>query len=108
MTQPTSLQQATDIAHAIEQATSSVLVGQQQIVRDVLVALISHGITYCVAVEAKLGSREAKLVDVIFAMSLAKLSAYLFAQGREQGVGLAVTPRLPSLASTATQYVMPC
>jgi len=43
MTQPTSLQQATDIAHAIEQATSSVLVGQQQIVRDVLVALISNG-----------------------------------------------------------------
>lgn len=38
-----TLQQATETAHAIEQAASAVLVGQQQIVRDVLVALISNG-----------------------------------------------------------------
>ena len=43
MTEAFTLQQAADTAGAIEQATSRILVGQQQVVRDVLVALLSNG-----------------------------------------------------------------
>lgn len=43
MTEALSLQQAADTARAIEQATSRILVGQQQVVRDVLLALLCNG-----------------------------------------------------------------
>jgi len=43
MTTPHSLAEASQLAGAIEQSVSTVLVGQRQIVREVLIALISNG-----------------------------------------------------------------
>src|SRR5690554_102142 len=40
---PETLAQAAQLAHAVEQAISAVLVGQQQVVREVMIALISGG-----------------------------------------------------------------
>ena len=43
MTEALSVQQAADTARAIEQSVSRILVGQQQVVRDVLLALLCNG-----------------------------------------------------------------
>lgn len=43
MTEALTVQQAADTARAIEQSVSRILVGQQQVVRDVLLALLSNG-----------------------------------------------------------------
>jgi MoxR-like ATPase len=43
MTEALSVQQAADTARAIEQSVARILVGQQQVVRDVLLALLCNG-----------------------------------------------------------------
>ena len=43
MTEALTVQQAADTARAIEQSVSRILVGQQQVVRDVLLALLCNG-----------------------------------------------------------------
>ncbi|EKF75006.1 ATPase AAA [Alcanivorax hongdengensis A-11-3] len=43
MTHPQTLAEATELAHRIEQQLNRVLIGQQQVVREVLIALITGG-----------------------------------------------------------------